>query len=85
LDIDFHGDSIMPSAKLFRNGQSQAVRLPREFALPGREVFVRRVGNAVLLVPKDDPWTGFAAALAEFSDDFMDERVQPPLDRRERF
>lgn len=73
----------MSSAKLFRNGQSQAVRLPREFALPGREVFVRRVGNAVLLVPKDDPWTSFAAALAQFSDDFMDERTQPPDDERE--
>lgn len=75
----------MPSAKLFRNGQSQAVRLPREFAMPGREVFVRRVGNAVLLVPMDDPWTGFEAALGEFSDDFMTERVQPAVEDRESF
>ena len=70
----------MASAKLFRNGQSQAVRLPKEFALPGREVFVRRVGNAVLLIPSADPWTGFEAALGQFSDDFMAERVQPPVD-----
>ncbi len=73
----------MTSAKLFRNGQSQAVRLPREFALPGREVFVRRVGNAVLLVPMDDPWTAFEAALGAFSDDFMTERVQPAVEQRE--
>jgi len=73
----------MPSAKLFRNGQSQAVRLPREFALPGREVYVRRVGNAVLLVPMADPWTGLEAALGQFSDDFMDERIQPPTEKRE--
>lgn len=73
----------MTSAKLFRNGQSQAVRLPREFAMPGREVFVRRVGNAVLLVPMDDPWTAFEVAMANFSDDFMTERVQPPLEQRE--
>jgi len=73
----------MTSAKLFRNGQSQAVRLPREFALPGREVFVRHVGNAVLLVPTDDPWTGFEASLAQFSDDFMTERVQPAVEERE--
>jgi len=73
----------MSSAKLFRNGQSQAVRLPREFALPGREVFVRRVGNAVLLVPMDDPWTGFEAALEQFTDDFMEERNQPPVQERE--
>lgn len=75
----------MTSAKLFRNGQSQAVRLPREFALPGREVFVRRVGNAVLLVPKEDPWTGFEAALGQFSDDFMAERLQPAVEEREAF
>ena len=73
----------MSSAKLFRNGQSQAVRLPREFALPGREVFVRRVGNAVLLVPMDDPWTGFEAALEQFTDDFMAERNQPLVQERE--
>ncbi len=73
----------MPSAKLFRNGQSQAVRLPREFALPGSEVYVRRVGNAVLLVPMADPWTAFEASLGQFSDDFLAERVQPPTQTRE--
>jgi len=73
----------MTHAKLFRNGQSQAVRLPKEFAMPGREVFVRRVGNAVLLIPSADPWTGFEAALAQFSEDFMAERAQPALEARE--
>ena len=38
-------------AKLFRTGGSQAVRLPRDFRLPGREVAVRRVGDAVVLEP----------------------------------
>jgi antitoxin VapB len=75
----------MTSAKLFRNGQSQAVRLPKEFALPGREVFVRHVGNAVLLVPTGDPWSGFAAALGQFTEDFMLERVQPLVEARETF
>ena len=75
----------MTSAKLFRNGQSQAVRLPKEFALPGREVFVRRVGNAVLLIPSADPWSGVEAALAQFSDDFMNDRPQPVVDVREPF
>lgn len=74
----------MPRAKFFRNGQSQAVRLPKEFALPGREVSVRHVGNAVLLVPTGDPWTGFEAALGQFTDDFLEERVQPAVEARER-
>jgi antitoxin VapB len=38
-------------AKLFRNGRSQAVRLPHEFRLPGDQVRVRRVGKGVLLEP----------------------------------
>lgn len=75
----------MSRAKLFRNGQSQAVRLPKEFALPGQEVFVRRVGRAVLLVPTADPWTAFEEALGRFTADFMTERVQPPVDMRESF
>lgn len=73
----------MTSARLFRNGGSQAVRLPREFAFEGQEVFVRRVGQGVLLVPSDDPWTAFEAALGLFSEDFMEERVQPPSEVRE--
>jgi antitoxin VapB len=75
----------MATAKLFRNGQSQAVRLPREFAFPGHEVFIRRVGRNVLLVPKDDPWGAVEAALDLFTPDFLTERVQPDPDARESF
>lgn len=75
----------MVSAKLFRNGQSQAVRLPKEFALPGREVYVRHVGNAVLLIPTSDPWSGFEAAIDAFSDDFLAERNEPSVQTRESF
>ncbi len=62
--------------------------LPKEFALPGREGFVRQVRNAVLLGPLGPtaaPWTGFEAALSTFSDDFMTDRPQPALDAREFF
>ena len=75
----------MSTAKLFRNGQSQAVRLPKEFAFEGHEVYVRRIGRNVLLVPKDDPWGGIETALEAFSDDFMSERAQPPFDQRDTF
>ncbi|MDR1733710.1 MAG: AbrB/MazE/SpoVT family DNA-binding domain-containing protein [Oscillospiraceae bacterium] len=46
----------MESAKLFRNGASQAVRLPKDFRLPGKEVFVRRSGRILYLIPKGDVW-----------------------------
>ena len=59
--------------------------LPPEFALPGREVYIRRVGRSIVLVPKDDPWGGLEEALERFSEDFMSERVEPAVDERESF
>ena len=72
------------TAKLFKHGRSQAVRLPKEFRLPGTEVRVRRIGRGVLLEPiernADDIRTIFAA-LDRYRDiPFMEEgRDQPPM------
>jgi antitoxin VapB len=75
----------MTFAKLFRNGRSQAVRLPREFRLPGRRVRVRRVGSGVMLEPVVDDLTAWFAAMDRLSDEpFMPEgREQPPTPERE--
>jgi antitoxin VapB len=67
----------MDTAKLFKNGQSQAVRLPKQYAFQGTEVFVKRVAGVVMLIPKNgDPWKPFIDSLEKFSDDFMASR--PP-------
>ncbi len=71
-------------AKLFKNGQSQAVRLPKEFRFEGDEVFIRRIGNAVVLLPKSQPWDTLVESLAMFSDDFLATREQPDQ-LREKF
>ena len=73
----------MKTAKLFQNGQSQAVRLPKEFKLEGSEVYIKRVGRGLLLMPKDDPWASLLGSLEKFSEDFLEERIQPPLESRE--
>ena len=75
----------MAKAKLFMNGRSQAVRLPRDFRLPGKEVFVRRIGGVVVLYPAHDPWGPLKESLNMFSGDFMEERVQPKVEEREAF
>ena len=67
----------MHTAKLFINGKSQAVRLPREFKFSGAEVYIKRIGSTVLFIPKHNPWESLAASLEKFSDDFMTERQQP--------
>jgi antitoxin VapB len=71
------------TAKLFMHGRSQAVRLPKEFRLPGKEVRVRRFGRGVLLEPIGEPFDMAAwwAKLDEYRDvPFMPEgREQPPM------
>ncbi|MBX3694846.1 MAG: antitoxin [Steroidobacteraceae bacterium] len=67
----------MRTAKLFRNGDSQAVRLPKEFRLPGTEVWISKSGNAVVLRPKETSWESMRAARSRFTPDFMREREQP--------
>lgn len=73
----------METARLFRNGRSQAVRLPREFRFEGERVYVKRVGNAVVLLPYEDSWRGLFESLERFSGDFMQEREQPAEQERE--
>jgi len=65
------------TAKLFMNGRSQAVRLPKGFRFEGEEVFVKKVGNAVVLLPSRGSWEALYESLPAFSEDFMEERGQP--------
>ena len=73
----------MKTAKLFLNGQSQAVRLPKEFRFKGKEVFIKRLGNAIILLPKDYSWDSWFENLNNFSEDFMETRDQLVLEVRE--
>ena len=73
----------MRTAKLFQNGQSQAVRLPKEFRFEGVEVFIKKMGNATVLLPIDNPWAPFFNSLNKFSPDFMSTREQPAQQKRE--
>ncbi|MDR0827118.1 MAG: antitoxin [Desulfovibrio sp.] len=75
----------MQQAKLFQNGQSQAVRLPKDFRFTGDTVNIKRVGRYVVLLPYNEPWETLFDALGRFSPDFLEERRQPSLDVREDF
>jgi antitoxin VapB len=73
----------METAKLFKNGKSQAVRLPKEFRFGSDRVYIKRVGDAVILLPYQTPWKTLLDSLSQFSDDFMTEREQLPVQDRE--
>jgi len=67
----------MKTAKLFKNGDSQAVRLPKEFRFAGDEVLIKRIGSAVVLLPKAKSWDTLLESLDKFPADFMTDREQP--------
>lgn len=75
----------MPSAQLFQNGQSQAVRLPREFRFEGNSVAIRRIGEAIILQPHKKGWNTLFDSLNQFSTDFMEKREQPAAQSRKDF
>lgn len=61
----------MMTAKVFENGRSQAIRLPKECRFSSDEVMVNKIGDIVILLPKQDKWDSFMRAIDMFSDDFM--------------
>ncbi len=75
----------MQTAKIFINGRSQAVRLPKDFRFSENDVFIKKIGKMVVLLPKDDPWSSLVNSLDQFTDDFMENREQPDQNPRDNF
>lgn len=74
----------MDTAKLFQNGSSQAVRLPKKFRMPGGIVKISRKGNKVILEPLELTWDSLFDSLNDFPEDFMEDgRCQPDMQKRE--
>jgi antitoxin VapB len=73
----------MQTTRIFKSGNSQAVRIPKEYQVEGDELVINKIGNTLILFPKDDPWELFKKSLTEFSDDFFaDGRNQPEMQKR---
>ena len=74
----------MMTAKVFENGRSQAIRLPKECRFSSDEVMVNKIGDIVILLPKQNKWDSFMRAIDMFSDDFMaDGRATDMVQERE--
>ncbi len=73
----------MKTAKIFRSGNSQAVRIPKEFQLEGEEVEIQKKGQTLVLRPKKKSWDPLLQSLECFTDDFMaGGRKQPRIQKR---
>jgi antitoxin VapB len=74
------------TAKLFKSGRSQAVRLPKEFRFEGKEVRVSRHGRGVLLEPlAEESWASVFAKIDALGVDFPEREEQPPYPERDSF
>ncbi len=75
----------MKTTKIFRCGNSQAVRIPKEFQMEGNEVEILRKGASLVLCPKRKSWAALIESLKEFTEDFMEGgRKQPRLQKRDQ-
>ena len=79
---------MVSTSKLFQNGQSQALRLLKEFRFENmKEIFIKKINGMVVLIPKSDKnvWDKMFDSLDEVSDDFMKTREQPAQKREDLF
>jgi antitoxin VapB len=60
----------MITSRVFKSGNSQAVRLPKEYRLESNEVSINRIGNILIIVPKGEPWKNFSEGINEIEPDF---------------
>jgi len=73
---------ILDIAKIFKNGRSQAVRLPKDYRFKGQEVYVKKINDLVILIPKDSAWKVLESGVNYFTDDFLSDRNQPAIQKR---
>ena len=74
----------MQTARIFQNGASQAVRIPKEFRFEGKVVEIKKIGNNLILRPIPDSWDSLFNSLDKFTDDFMPEGREQPKQQAER-
>ena len=73
----------MNIAKIVQDGNTQSIILPDKFHLEGDRVYIKKVGTALVVIPKDNPWQTLIDSLSLFSEYFMATREQPKLETRE--
>ncbi len=74
----------MATAKLFQNGRSQAVRLPKEFRFSGKEVKISKQGNKIILEAIENSCEQWFSSFDQFSEDFMADGREQPEQPQER-
>ncbi|RNC77354.1 AbrB/MazE/SpoVT family DNA-binding domain-containing protein [Piscirickettsiaceae bacterium NZ-RLO2] len=75
----------MAKSRIFKSGNSQAVRLPKEMRLDGEEVVIHRFGNSLLIQPVYETWLDVYNHMPDVSDDFMEDHQDIQAQERDWF
>ena len=67
------------------NADSQAIQIPQEFKINDDKVYIKKMGNALYIIPFHNPWQNLFDSLGQFTSDFMEDRNQPSAQIRESF
>ena len=74
---------MINKTKVFKCGNSEAVRLPKGFGFDEKDVYIKKLGAGVIIYPEDGVWNAFFESLNGFTDDFLSERGQGTIENRE--
>jgi antitoxin VapB len=74
---------MITTAKIFINGRSQAIRLPKEYRFKENEVYINKIDGIVFIIPKEKKKEILIKSLTKFTDDFMNDRNQPENQSRD--
>ena len=85
MEAKIQMNQTVQTAKIFTNGRSQAVRLPKDFRFEGKEVFITKKGDKVILSPKPDSWKDFFMSEEKADSTFMQNREDLPVQERSLF
>lgn len=69
----------MDTAKIFEKGKNQSILLPDSYRIKSKEVFIIKIGDALIMLPKKKGWKSFTESLYKFTEDFLSNREQPSL------
>jgi antitoxin VapB len=72
----------LKETRVFMNGSSQAVRIPKDFRFGCDVVYLKKVAGGILMVPKEGRFEAMRGSLSEFTGDFMEERDQGVQEKR---
>ncbi len=69
----------MITTRVFKNGNSQAIRIPQELRTNEKEYCISKFDDVYVAYPANDPWAPVRQVIGTFSDDFMEDRNQPSI------